>query len=53
MIWDQKTLGEVLNKMPDYRYVTFSAEWNYIEDYHSKFNLDPIVIHKQASREMK
>ena len=54
MIWDQKTLGEVLNKMPDYKYVTFSAEWNYIKDYHSKFiTLDPIIIHGQASREMK
>lgn len=54
MIWDQKTLGEVLNKMPDYRYVTFSAEWNYIKDYHSKFiTLDPIIVHGQASREMK
>lgn len=53
MLWDQKTLSEVLNKMPDYKYVPFSAEWTYIKDYHSKFDLDPIVIHGQASREMK
>ena len=54
MIWDQKTLGEVLNKLKDYKFNTLSAEWNYIEKYHSPFlTLDPIITQSQASRTMK
>jgi|MEHZ01.6.fsa_nt_MEHZ011623781.1_35 hypothetical protein len=54
MIWDQQTLGEVLNKLKDYKFNTLSAEWNYIEKYHAPFlTLDPIIIQSQASRTMK
>jgi hypothetical protein len=53
MIWDQQTLGEVLNKMKNYFFLTLSAEWCYIERYHKEHVDNPIIIHGQASRIMK
>lgn len=53
MIWDQQTLGEVLNKLPNYKFKQLSPEWNWIEKYHKSLNLNPIIVQNQISRVMK
>jgi len=49
--WDQKNFQSTIRKQGQYPVYLMQPEWAYVEKYHGKLGLDPIIIQHQYSNE--